>query len=281
MGPYNDGMKTWFKHPPAFMRRLWFQLAVSYSVLAFCAMIVLVVMLYGIYDYNDFRSAITLEKVEKKLEGEQIVLLHAITSPDNSEWVENARDNIRDALINLEEESEGLATYRITNSSKPEVYIQIYDKNGNIIISDPVNLPSEIASKFSKEIATFGTKNQTASLEEDGIFWVNMPIKNEYDAIVGYLRVLFIAKFSILVQLTSIFYFSLYLVDDLIILSIPIGTACGLVASRYVTKQLQIMNEVTESWRQGNFEPRIALPSDDVLIRHSQHLNDMAQELER
>lgn len=40
------------------------------------------------------------------------------------------------------------------------------------------------------------------------------------------------------------------------------------------------MNEVTENWRQGNFEARIALPSDDVLIRHSQYLNDMAQDLE-
>jgi len=274
-------MKPWLKNPPAFTRRLWFQLAVSYAVLAFCAMIILVVMIYGIHDYNDFRAAISLEKVEKKLESEQIVILHAMTSPDNSEWLEKARDNVRDALINLEEENDGIAIYRITNSSRPETYIRIYDKNEAIIISDPVDFPNDVERTFSEQITESNENNRVNQLQEDGYIWVNMPIMNERDVIAGYLRVLFIAKFDILVQMKSIFYFLLYMADDLILLSIPIGIACGLVASRYVTKQLQIMNEVTESWREGNFEPRIALPSDDVLIRHSQHLNDMARDLER
>lgn len=274
-------MKTWFEHPPAFMRRLWFQLAASYVILAFCAMIILVVMLYGINDYNDFRAAISLEKVEKTLESAQVVILHAMTSPDNSEWLEKARDNVRDALINLEEENDGIAIYRITNSSRPEAYIRIYDKNEAIIISHPIHFPAEIEHTFSEKITESNEANRVNRLKEDGYIWVNMPIMDDGGIIVGYLRVLFIAKFNIFVQMKSIFYFLLYMADDLILLSIPIGVACGLVASRYVTKQLQTMNEVTESWRQGNFEPRIALPSDDVLIRHSQHLNDMARDLEK
>jgi NarL family two-component system sensor histidine kinase LiaS len=97
---------------------------------------------------------------------------------------------------------------------------------------------------------------------------------------IGRLRVLFIAEFNLWVQFQSILDFLLMAWDMMFICSIPIGIACGLIASRYVTKQLQKMNEVTESWRRGNFEARIALPNDDVLIRHSQHLNDMAQDLE-
>lgn len=89
-----------------------------------------------------------------------------------------------------------------------------------------------------------------------------------------------VCEFNLWVQFQSILDFLLMAWDNIIICSIPIGIACGLVASRYVTRQLQKMNEVTESWRQGHFDARIALPNDDVLIRHSRHLNDMAQDLE-
>lgn len=273
-------MKKWFKNSPAFMRRLWCQLAISYAILAFCGMIILVVMLYGINDYNDFRAAITLEKVEEKLESEQIVLMHAINSPQNAEWLDKARNNVRDKLINMEEENNGIAIYRITNSSRPEVYIRITDRSDNILVSDPVDFPSDIANEFAVQSVAFDGKSRIRWLEEDGIIWVNMPIMDGSNGVIGHLRVLFIAKFDLWVQLKSIFDFLIYMLDDLIFLSVPIGIACGVVASRYVTKQLQKMNEVTESWRQGDFEPRIALPSDDVLIRHSQHLNDMAQDLE-
>jgi NarL family two-component system sensor histidine kinase LiaS len=107
-----------------------------------------------------------------------------------------------------------------------------------------------------------------------------MPITAGHDGIIGRLRVLYIAEFNLWLQLQSIINFLLSTWSSVLLLSVPIGIACGLVASRYVTRQLQKMNEVTESWRQGNFDARIALPNDDVLIRHSQHLNDMAQDLE-
>lgn len=263
------------------MRRLWCQLAVSYALLAFCAMIILVVMIYGFHGYSDFQAAISSEKVEKKLQDEQIILLHAINSPGNFEWVEKARDNVRQALMSLGEDNDGLAAYRITNSSRPEIYLRIYDKNNELIIADPAGFSNEIESVFSEKTASFGAEKSVNIMDKDSYVWVSMPVLNEHEDIVGYLRVLFGAKFSIVLQLKSVLYFLIHVVDDLIILSIPIGIVCGLVASRYVTKQLQIMNEVTESWRHGNFEPRIALPSDDVLIRHSQHLNDMARDLER
>lgn len=109
---------------------------------------------------------------------------------------------------------------------------------------------------------------------------MSMPIKNDRNDIIGRLRILYIAEFDLWIQFQSILDFMLYTWGYVFLLSVPIGMICGLVASRYVTKQLQRMNEVTESWRRGNFEPRIALPSDDVLTRHSQHLNDMAQDLE-
>lgn len=244
-------------------------------------MIILVVMIYGFHGYSDFQAAISSEKVEKKLQDEQIILLHAINSPGNFEWVEKARDNVRQALMSLGEDNDGLAAYRITNSSRPEIYLRIYDKNNELIIADPVGFYNEIENVFSEKTAFFGAEKSVSIMDKDGYVWVNMPVLNEHEDIVGYLRVLFGAKFSIVLQLKSVLYFLIHVVDDLIILSIPIGIVCGLVASRYVTKQLQIMNEVTESWRHGNFEPRIALPSDDVLIRHSQHLNDMARDLER
>lgn len=276
-------MKNWLNYCPAFMKRLWCQLAISYTLLAFCAMTLLIIMLYGIDDYHDFHAAITLDKVEERVVSEKLTVAQAIRDADNTEWWNKARDNIRQKLINIEHVS-GTSIYRITSSSLPEVYIQITDKNDHLLMSDPVDLPQKIAAQFAAQNAAQkkkpAAKSSVTQLAENEPIWVDMSITAGNDEIIGRLRVLYIAEFNLWVQLQSIFNFLLSTWSSVLLLSVPIGIACGLVAARYVTRQLQKMNEVTESWRQGNFDARIALPSDDVLIRHSQHLNAMAQDLE-
>jgi len=242
-------------------------------------MTLLFVMLYAINDYNDFHAAITLDNVEKRVASEKLTVAQAIRDAGKTEWLDKARDNIRDKLINIEHVS-GADLYRITNSSLPEVYIQITDRNDHLLKSDPVDLPEKVAAKFATQKKLPAAKTSVMWLAENGPIWVDMPITDGPDGIVGRLRVLYIAEFNLWVQFNSILDFLLMAWDMIIMCSIPIGIACGLVAARYVTRQLQKMNEVTESWRQGNFDARIALPNDDVLIRHSQHLNDMAQDLE-
>lgn len=272
-------MKNVLNYCPAFMKRLWCQLAISYSLLAFCAITLLTIMLYGIDDYHDFQAAITLKKIEKLVVSEKLTVAQAIRDADNMAWWNQARENIREKLTNLEHVN-GSSIYRITSSSLPEVYIQISDRNDQPLMSDPVNLPEKIAATFAAQEKLPADESSVKWLTENGSIWVDMPITAGHDGIIGRLRVLYIAKFSIWVQLKSIYYFLHTTWSFLLLLSVPIGIACGLVAARYVTKQLQKMNEVTESWRQGNFDARIALPNDDVLVRHSQHLNDMAQDLE-
>lgn len=259
------------------MKRLWCQLAISYTLLAFCAMTLLFVMLYGLDDYNDFHTAITPGVVERLVASEKLTVAQAIRDGD-TEWLDKARDNIREKLINIERGS-GTIIYRITSSSRPEVYIQITDRNDQLLMSEPVDLPEKAADQFAAQKNLPAAKSSVTRLAENGPIWVDMPITDQ-DRILGRLRVLYIAEFNFWVQLQSILGFLLFTWKFMIIFSVPIGIACGLVASRYVTKQLQKMNEVTESWRQGNFDARIALPNDDVLTRHSQHLNDMAQDLE-
>jgi NarL family two-component system sensor histidine kinase LiaS len=272
-------MKNWLNRCPAFMKRLWCQLAISYTLLAICAMTLIVVMIYGMNDYKDFRAAITLDNVEKMVANEKLTVAQAIRDADNIEWWNKARDNIREKLVGIEHGS-GIAIYRITNSSLPEVYIQITDGNNHLLMSDPVDLPEKIAARFSTHKKLPATESGVMWLVENGPIWVDMPITDSDGRIIGRLRVLYIAEFNLWVQLQSILDFLFSTWNYVILCSVPIGIACGLVASRYVTRQLQKMNAVTESWRQGNFDARIALPSDDVLIRHSQHLNDMAQDLE-
>ncbi|MDA8136562.1 MAG: sensor histidine kinase [Desulfobacteraceae bacterium] len=272
-------MKNLFNHLPAFMKRLWCQLALSYTLLAFCALMLIFFMLYAINDYEDFRKAITLDIVEDQVAGEKLIITQAIRDAGNTEWLNKARDNIRQKLINIEHGS-GATIYRITNSSRPEVYIQITDGNDRLLMSDPVNLPEKAAAWFSAQKKQPAAKSSVMRLAENGPIWVDMHITDGHDGVIGRLCVLYIAEFDLWVQFQSILDFLLMAWDNIIICSIPIGIACGLVASRYVTRQLQKMNEVTESWRQGHFDARIALPNDDVLIRHSRHLNDMAQDLE-
>lgn len=261
------------------MKSLWCQLAISYTVLAFCAMTLLCIMLYGIDDYHDFRTAITLDNVEKRVASEKLSVAQAIRNADNTEWWNKARDNIREKLMNIEHVS-GASIYRITSSSRPEVYIQITDRNDHLLMSDPVDLPKKAAAQFAIQKKLPAEKSSVTKLAGNGHIWVDMPITAGNDGVIGRLRVLYIAEFNLWVQLQSILDFLLFVWKFLLFFSVPIGIVCGLVASHYVTRQLQKMNEVTESWREGNFDARIALPNDDVLIRHSQHLNAMAQDLE-
>jgi two-component system, NarL family, sensor histidine kinase LiaS len=276
-------MKKWFDRCPAcpaFMKRLWCQLAISYTLLTFCAMALLIVILYGIDDYKDFHEAIALERVEEQVISEYLTVAQAIQDTNTALWMEKAGNNIRKKLTSMDYSSKGNSVYRITNSSRPEVYIQISDKNDQVLVSNPTPLPARVAEEFAQHKDPNLPQISVTHLKEDGPIWVSMPIKNDNDDIIGRLRILYIAEFNLWIQFQSIIDFMLYTWGYVFLLSVPIGIVCGLVASRYVTKQLQRMNEVTESWRRGNFEPRIALPSDDVLTRHSQHLNDMAQDLE-
>lgn len=261
------------------MQQLWFQLSISYTLLNFFAMILLVVMLYGINDYNDFHAALTLDNVEQQVKGEMLAIAQALRDRDNVELLNKARDTISEKLSNLEHGS-GTSLYRITNSCNPLVYLQITDSNHRLLLSDPSSFPEKVATRFTIPGRALTTTRPVAWLEENQSVWVDMPITNKHHEVMGYLQVLYIAEFDVLVQLRSVLSFLFYIWGKMLLLCVPIGIACGWLASRYVTRQLQKMNAVTTSWRQGDFEARIALPNDDVLIRHSQHLNDMAQDLE-
>lgn len=261
------------------MKRLWCQLAVSYTLLTFCAMILLVVMLYGANDYGDFHKTYTPGNVVKQITSEQLTIAQAIRDANNSEWRNKARENLREKLLNIEIGSD-TSIYRITNSSRPEVYFQVIDPNGHLVMADPSPLPEKIAAQFAAQTQTLSAASRIERLAENGPIRVDMPIADNAGVALGRLRLLYVAEFNLWVQLKSVFDFLFHTWSYVFILSVPIGIACGLIAARYVTQQLHKMNAVTESWRQGRFEAHIELPNDDVLIRHSQHLNDMAQDLE-
>ena len=235
-------------------------------------------VLYTVDDYNDFGHAIALDNIEKRVAAEKPAVLRAIREADNAEWLGRARDNIRENLTNMEQGS-GATSYRIKNSTRPEAYVQITDKAGRLLLSDPVDFPGAATSWFAASENGDEAKNSVTSMEDGSHILVDMPITSEHNEIIGYLRVLYIAEFNILIQLQSTLGFLIHIWDMVFFCSVPIGIACGVMASRYVTRQLQRMNEVTERWRQGDFDARIALPNDDVLIRHSQHLNEMAQDM--
>lgn len=271
-------MENLLKLCPAFMQRLWCQLAVSYTLLTFCAMMLLVIILYGVNDYNDFRSTLTLENVERRAASESLTVAQAIREP-TTQWLNKARDNIRDKLTNIEHGS-GTSIYRITNSSRPEVYIQIYNRNEFCLISDPIDFPRDVKEEFLRQKEMVDSGNVVRWLEVGGPIWLSLPIHDRRGEKIGTVQIFYVAKFNLWVQFKSIFDFLVNTWSYVFSLCVPIGIACGLLAARYVTKQLEKINEVTESWRQGKFEVQIALPTDDVLIRHSQYLNEMAQDLE-
>jgi len=263
----------------SFMKKLWFQLAVTYTILSFFALILIFFILYGVDDYSDYCKIMTVNNVESLIKEENIVFEQAIRDADDSKWWCKVRDIIRGKLMNMELVSSN-SVYRITSSSIPEVYIQVADKNARLLMSDPVNFSGKITAQFDALKRIPSLTGSASWMLDDGSIWVDMPITDGDDEIIGRLSILYIAEFNFWVQLQSVISFLLSIWSSVFLLSVPIGITCGLVAARYVTRQLQKMNEVTESWRRGSFDARIALPNDDVLVRHSQYLNDMAQDLE-
>lgn len=275
----HGNMKNWFDHCPAFVGRLWFQFAVIYTLLAFCAMTLLSICKYGAEDYGDFRKAVTLEHVRELVSSEKLTVAQAILDVTDVRWRQQACENIREKLENIDQVSDG-SIYRITNSSRPEVYIQIEDANNRLVISDPVDLPAELAPLFTAMKQQRAAADKVIWMVENGPIWVDMPIEDGKGNRIGRVRILYVAEFDTWIQIQSIFKFLLGAWGYVILFSVPIGIACGVAAAHYVTRHLGRMNDVTESWRRGDFTARIALPNDDVLIRHSQHLNDMADDLE-
>lgn len=273
-------MKNLFNYYLTFMNRLWCQLAISYALLSFFAIILLALMLNSINNYTNFHTAITLENVERIIDSEELIVTQAILDTNSVEWLNKARNNIREKLINLEQGS-GSSIYRITSSSFPEVYIEITDKNGYPLLSDFDDFSKKISPYLSKIKSQPEVKSSVQWLAKNGPILANKElIKHDHEERIGHLRIVYIAEFDPWIQFKSLMLFLLHIWGKVLLLSVPIGIVCGLIASRYVTKQLQKMNEITESWRQGDFQKKISLPNDDVLMRHSEHLNNMARDLE-
>ncbi len=141
-------------------------------------MTLLIVMLYGINDYRDFHASLTLENVEKLIANENLTVAQAIHDTDSAQWLKKARDNIHDKLMKIEHGSD-TALYRITNSSRPEVYIQITDINNRLLRVAPVDFPKAIANEFALQEKIPPTKGRAKWLAEDGPIWVDMPVTDK------------------------------------------------------------------------------------------------------
>ncbi len=261
------------------MKRLWFQLATTYTLLAVCAFGLLIMIMYGFNDYKDFDEILNPHNIEQQIVYDTLLFAEILRLPERTALQDKVLSDTRLKLVNLEESQKKGEIYRITNSSNPEIFTRVIEADGNMLVSDPENFPADIASVFAAQEPLSQTQ-ATWLNEEGGPIWVDMPVESKEGEYLGRVQLLYVAKFDWWVQIGSVFRFLILALNWVIICSVPIGIACGIVAARYVTKQLQKMNEVTESWRQGHFEARIELPNDDVLTRHSQHLNDMAQDLE-
>ena len=262
-----------------FARWLWVQLAISYSILAFCAITSLFIMLYAINDYNDFNAATKISNIETQINSTNFLVKQALIEKEGIIWREQALKDIKSKLENLEQESVN-SVYKITNSSRPKAYIQITDTSDNIIIGDPPFLPKENLENFNLQKKKIGAYDASSYMKNGDWHYFAKLIYNDNNVPIGKLLIAFSAKFDPIIEAQSIlnFLFSTWIYVSF--LSVPIGVACGLMANFYLKRQLQKINYTTERWGRGDFSARITLPNDDVLLQHSKFLNSMAQDME-
>ncbi|MAR56072.1 MAG: hypothetical protein CMM93_02720, partial [Rickettsiales bacterium] len=110
-------MKNWPKFCPYFMKRLWFQLATTYTLLAVCAFGLLIMIMYGFNDYKDFDEILNPHNIEQQIVYDTLLFAEILRLPERTALQDKVLSDTRLKLVNLEESQKKGEIYRITNSS--------------------------------------------------------------------------------------------------------------------------------------------------------------------
>ncbi len=258
------------------IKSLWFKLSVCFSVLTLVGVTIMSFFSSLFLFYGEFNEIVVPKTVYEAVASEQLLFAEALRNPASGRWLALARQGVSDRLLKMESskfEGEGDIRY----ISDPRVYFLVFDAAGKQVFSEPEMLPAAVADIFN---AQKGQILPRAERLEQGI-WVTFPLVDDAGTFQGHIDLLFVAEFDFWKPV-------LRTLDDyvtywhiLLLLFTPIGLMCGIAAAWFVTGRLRRINEVTTVWREGNLSPRIAIgrSSEDVLTKHSRHLNAMADDL--
>jgi NarL family two-component system sensor histidine kinase LiaS len=244
---------------PAFLDRLWRRLSLTFFLLSSVCMVILMLTSSSILNSRNLHNRVNHDYIEAVLQKQNNSILSPMLEKSKQHWPTTMAAQLGEELYKLEGPDEDGMLYSIDMSSTPLVEVRILDEKQTLV-----------SHYINDEKRTFSEKAVI----------VSHAVKNNQGEVAGIINVKLEAAFDTLLDAKNSLNWIIGAWPVVIVSSAVMGIVFGIVASKYVTGRLRNMNLVIEQWRQGNFDARISLPSDDELTKHSQHLNDMAQDLE-
>lgn len=233
--------------------KLWIRLWVAYTLVAFLGVLTLLAVTNVFFVQARYSSTYTQANLEQFLAVEI----------ESGEWLSEPSlksggvDDTLSRLLSLQRPGRRFERTVLDLVSNPEAAIELKTANGELLFAKTSD-GWEIGERREQPLIA------SASLpRSDHVLTFKLH-----------------APFSLSKTVAS--WFSLLLEQSIgaFLISTVVGLLCGIVAARYITRRLSLMDDATQQWSQGNFVPKIELASGDELGLHAERLNAMSQELE-
>lgn len=248
---------------PDWTGKLWCRLSIMFFVLSMICMVMLVMvsslLVSSLNNRRAFDARVNEPYLDAILTAQEGLILSPMLESPASAWPASMAMQLAALLSRLEGLDEDGLNYSIDLSSDPVADVTVATADG---------------APVSRYVTRDGHSFRPGSIE------VVHPVVDDEGRRVGLVVARLDARFDYLLDVKNALAWAVNVWLIFVVSSAVMGIIFGLVAAKYVTRRLRVMNLVTEEWRQGKFDARIMLGNDDELTIHSQRLNRMAQDLE-
>lgn len=248
---------------PDWTGKLWCRLSITFFGLSMVCMVLLVVVssliASSINNWRAFHTRVNVSYIDAVLSDQERLILSPMLESPPAAWPSTMAAQLAALLVRLEGVDEDGLNYSIELSSDPVAEVTIAAADGTVMMR-----------RVTRDGHVFAPDSVA----------VTHPIVTETGAPAGTVTVRLDARFDHLLDARNSLAWAVNVWLIFVLSAAVMGVIFGLVAANYVTGRLRVMNLVTEQWRQGKFDARIMLGTDDELTIHSRRLNRMAQDLE-
>jgi len=280
-----------------FFRRLQWKLTLSYTIATVGTVIVLAALLVGIAMYSE--SQVTTRVFDS-------FYWSKTAFQDNIPYLIEDPANLQDWLERVQKDGFGWMDFQSYTVRESLDYantlvtglrpIYVLDPDLNLIAAAPLDHPSEIGKPFNPrrpnnpglesilDAALVGDKNYTAQSYTlpDGSYVVAFPLrKTDNDPVVA-IVIYTLRPIAFATPTNLSVYTTFFIIISLVMLmvTLPVGSVFGWLASRGLRKRLGTLSTAARAWSKGDFSAAPRDGSADEIGELTRNLNNMAEQLQ-
>lgn len=280
-----------------FFRRLQWKLTLSYTIATVGTVIVLAALLVGIAMYSE--SQVTTRVFDS-------FYWSKTAFQDNIPYLIEDPANLQDWLERVQKDGFGWMDFQSYTVRESLDYantlvtglrpIYVLDPDLNLIAAAPLDHPSEIGKPFNPrrpnnpglesilDAALVGDKNYTAQSYTlpDGSYVVAFPLrKTDNDPVVA-IVIYTLRPIAFATPTNLSVYTTFFIIISLVMLmvTLPVGSVFGWLASRGLRKRLGTLSTAARAWSKGDFSAAPRDGSADEIGELTRNLTNMADQLQ-